>query len=95
MHCTILFDYYYTPRAREMRPSSFDHTKQVHLLCNTLDAQDKPKISSKGGDLHLSSGAKGNIVFERSQQGRIFFGTDELVGCGLMYRLNQTNFIYI
>ena len=45
----------------------------------TADLQDKPKIYSKGADLYVSSGTGGNIVFDHSQQGKIFFGVHELV----------------
>ena len=51
------------------------------LLSCTADLQDKPKISSKGADLHLISGNGGNIVLEHSKEGKIFFGTQEVVSC--------------
>ncbi|CAB4021567.1 Hypothetical predicted protein, partial [Paramuricea clavata] len=50
----------------------------VLLTVTFSDLQDKPKISSKGADLYLSSGTEGNIVFDHSQQGKIFFGVHEL-----------------
>ena len=50
----------------------------LFTITSAADLQDKPKISSKGADLHLSSGTGGNIVFEHSKQGKIFFGTQEL-----------------
>ena len=50
----------------------------LFTITSAADLQDKPKISSKGADLHLSSGTGGNIVFDHSKQGRIFFGTQEL-----------------
>ncbi|CAB4021568.1 Hypothetical predicted protein, partial [Paramuricea clavata] len=61
-----------------MHVSLFLYSVSVLLTVTFSDLQDKPKISSKGADLYLSSGTEGNIVFDHSQQGKIFFGVHEL-----------------
>ncbi|XP_028414406.1 uncharacterized protein LOC114537455 isoform X2 [Dendronephthya gigantea] len=48
------------------------------FVITLADLQGKPKISSKGADLHFRSGTGGNIVFEHSQGGKIYFGTHQL-----------------
>ena len=57
----------------------------LDATCLLLDLQNQPKIFAKGSNLHIRSGVEGNIVFEASQQGKVFFGSHELVR--LSYRM--------
>lgn len=54
----------------------------VLLTLSFADLLDQPKIFTKGGNLHITSGNHGNIVFEPSQQGKVLLGSHELNATG-------------